>query len=81
MEIKTFQHFSQSMSPLNYEIYEILRNVDHPEYENLVCDLQSIDPEELNKYIIQNDIDFYIKNTSNIDLERRICFFRKSFEL
>ncbi|WP_394708113.1 hypothetical protein [uncultured Bacteroides sp.] len=74
MELKTINYFSQSMKPIISEISEVLDNPNHPEYNNLLNDIQSIDLDELNKFINEKDIDFYIRNVKNIDLERKAFF-------
>lgn len=73
-ELKTLQYFLKSIMDPFYELHEVLKNPTHPEYNNLLLDLQKIDSKELIKYVEENDIDFLLGSTSNLDLERRTWF-------
>lgn len=74
MEPKTLQYFSQNLSSLCFELFQVLDNPDHPEYNNLLHDMRSINDEELPLYVSGNDIDSGIRDSSNIDLDNKAHF-------
>ncbi len=73
-ELKTLQYFSESIIDPIHEVFRVLDNVNHQEYEKLLSDLESIEKDELTKYIEDKNIDFFIRDVINIDLERRAYF-------
>ena len=42
MELKTLQYFSHSLTDPFYEVFQILDNSNHPEYNNLLQDIKTI---------------------------------------
>lgn len=74
MELKTLQYFSHNLTDPLYEVFQILDNSNHSEYSNLLYDIKSINAEELSLFVIENQIDFYIKDCFNIDMQRRAWF-------
>lgn len=73
-ELRTIQYFLRSIIDPIFEIFEVLENPNHPEYNDLLLDLNEIDPEELSKYVKEKDVDSFLGNTLNLDLERRTYF-------
>lgn len=58
-----------------FEVYEVLDNSSHEQYENIVSDLSSIDTNESNKYANENDIDFFLNRDEDKILGRKIYFY------
>lgn len=71
----TFDYFSRSLLDPKFAVYEILDNENHPENKNLKIDFDSIDKKELEKYVQENHIDFFIGRNENKDAERRLFYF------
>lgn len=57
-----------------HEVFQVLDNPNHSEYNKLLHDMKSINAEELSLFVIEKQIDFYIKDSFNIDIERRAWF-------
>lgn len=71
----TFDYFSKCISDPMTEVYDVLDNVNHPEYEKLKSDLISIDKIDLEKHVVENNVDFFIdEREEDKDLERRIFY-------
>ena len=74
MELKTLQYFSHNLTDPIHEVFQVLDNPNHSEYNKLLHDMKSINAEELSLFVIEKQIDFYIKDSFNIDIERRAWF-------
>ena len=74
MELKTLQYFSHNLTDPIHEVFQVLYNPNHSEYNKLLHDMKSINAEELSLFVIEKQIDFYIKDSFNIDIERRAWF-------
>lgn len=74
MELKTLQYFSNNLTNPIHEVFQILDNSNHPEYKSLLYDIKSINAEELSLFVIENQFDFDIKDSFNIDMQRRARF-------
>lgn len=71
----TFDYFSKTLLDPFFEVFRVLNNNNHPGYKKLKVDLDSIDKIALKKYVIENDIDFYIDRFKNKDIGRRAYYF------
>ena len=70
MELKTLQYFSHNLTDPIHEVFQVLDNPNHSEYNKLLHDMKSINAEELSLFVIEKQIDFYIKDSFNIDIEK-----------
>ena len=71
----TFDYFSRCLLVTVFEVLEILDNNKHPESKKLKRDFDSISKLELEKYVEDNHIDFYIDRHEKKDYERRQFYF------
>ena len=71
----TFDYFSKTLLDPMFEVFEVLDNGDHPENKKLKIDLDAIDKIDLEKYVKENHIDFYLDRLDNKDIGRRAFYF------
>ncbi len=74
---KTFEYFSSSLLDPLYSVYRVLDDKAHKLNGSLADDLNSISPEELDRYFEENNMDHYVRSIQNRDLERRAFFYVK----
>ena len=74
-KFKTLEHFKSCLLDPSFEIFEVLKNTSHYEYENLIDDLNSIDKTSLEKYVEENKNDFYLREFEDKDQGRRVYYF------
>ena len=52
MELKTLQYFSHNLTDPIHEVFQVLDNPNHSEYNKLLHDMKSINAEELSLFVI-----------------------------
>lgn len=78
MSLKSLNYFSHCLLDPMYELDNIIRDSNHPEYANLLYDINHIDDKELQIYVEENNPDIYIFDKSNLDFERRKMYMQMS---
>lgn len=53
MELKTLQYFSHNLTDPIHEVFQVLDNPNHSEYNKLLHDMKSINAEELSLFVIE----------------------------
>ncbi|MBV5282337.1 MAG: hypothetical protein JZU53_07875 [Paludibacter sp.] len=74
MKFKTFDYFAFNMTDPLWEVYEVIDNKSHNQYNNLISDLDSIDSSDLEKFVKEKHIDDFLNRQENKDLGRRIHY-------
>lgn len=74
MNLKSLEYFSHRLLEPMYELDNVLQDRNHPEYVNVMYDINHIDNKELQEFVEKTGIDFYIRDRLNIDIERRKKF-------
>ncbi len=69
--LQTLEYFSRCLIPPLYEVFDILYNPEHQEFNRLLHDLGSIDDISLNFFVVERQIDHLINNNEDIDTVRR----------
>ena len=72
--MKTLPHFLSLPYDPDIVIHKILDNPNHEHYEDLMTDLASLNPRDLEEYCIENDINLFIERERDKDLARKIWF-------
>lgn len=75
---RTFDYFKSTLEDPTFELFSILDNSSHQEYNNLRLDLKEIDSESLAKFVEDRRIDRLLINTSDIDEGRRAYYLIES---
>lgn len=57
-----------------WEVYEVIDNKSHNQYNNLISDLESIESSDLEKFVREKHIDGFLNRQENKDLGRRIYY-------
>jgi len=70
----TFNYFSKSLLDPMFHVFEVLDNDSHPKNKKLKIDLNSIDRIDLEKYVAENHIDFYLDRVEDKDIGRRAYY-------
>lgn len=71
MNLKSLEYFSHRLLEPMYELDNVLQDRNHPEYVNVMYDINHIDNKELQIYVENNKPDIHIFDKSNLDFERR----------
>lgn len=74
MNLMSLEYFSHRLLEPMYELDNVLQDRNHPEYVNVMYDINHIDNLELQEFVEKTGIDFYIRDRLNIDIERRKKF-------
>lgn len=70
-QYQTFDYFSKNLIDPQFKVFDVLDNNNHPEHERLMFDLNNIDKTDLEKYVIESNVDFYLDRVENKDIGRR----------
>ena len=76
MNLKSLEYFSHRLLEPMCELDNVLQDRNHPEYVNVMYDINHIDNKELQIYVENNKPDIYIFDKSNLDFERRKMYLR-----
>ncbi len=71
---KTLNYFCSSLIDPFFEVFEILDNPKHIEYQNLSDDLLNLDKSELENYVTKHNVDRLLSRAENKDQQRRAWF-------
>lgn len=74
MKFKTFDYFALNMTDPMWEVYEIIDNKSHNQYNNLISDLESVDSLDLEEFVREKHIDGFLDRQEKKDLGRRIYY-------
>lgn len=72
-KLKTIEYFKSCLLEPS-EIFEILNNPSHEQYNNLIFDLNHLDKFSLEEYVKEYNIDRYLNRFENKDQGRRIFY-------
>lgn len=73
-QLKSIEYFSGSLMDPMFELFEVLDNQDHPEHQNVLLDLKSIDSDALTDFVNKRYIDEMIGRRDDKDTSRRAYF-------
>jgi len=69
--IKTLEYFKSCLKDPLFEVFEILHNTSHPQYEKLIEDLNNLDEKSLDEYSRKYKIDFWLCGRLERNIEKR----------
>ncbi|KUO64812.1 MAG: hypothetical protein APF83_14150 [Lutibacter sp. BRH_c52] len=71
MKYRTLGYFSQQLIDPMYEVFEVLDNNEHSEYENLMQDIKDINSKDLISFVHQHQIEHLLNKNNDIEIEKR----------
>jgi hypothetical protein len=74
MVFKTLEYFERSLMDPMFEVFEVIDNKQHPEYNNLMSDIENIDAKELGQFVEQHHIENFLNRRDNKELGRRAYY-------
>ena len=73
-KLKSLKFFCGSLMDPMFEVFEILDNKEHEEHQNVLSDIKSLDPDELEKFIDKYHINEMIGRQEDKETARRAHF-------
>jgi len=73
-KFKTIEYFKSCLLDPMFEVFRILNNPSHEQYNNLIFDLNHIDKSSLEECVKENNIDFYLDKFENKGQGRRAYY-------
>jgi hypothetical protein len=67
-------YFISSDSDVMFEIWDILKNADHPWHDSLKTDIGNISPPDLDAFVQKHNIDMMLGRFDDKDLARRVFY-------
>ena len=74
MTYKTLEYFARDLIDPMFKVFEVLDNKQHPEYDNLMIDIESIDINDLNLFVEQHHINSFLNRFDDKELGKRAYY-------
>ncbi len=74
MRYKTFDYFAQNLRDPMFEVFEVLDSKEHPEYKNLMIDIENINIHDLDLFVEEHYIDNFLDRHEDKELGKRAYY-------
>ncbi|NVO12058.1 MAG: hypothetical protein HXX16_19020 [Bacteroidales bacterium] len=74
MKFKTLEYFASNLTDPMWEVFEVLNDKNHPQYDNLMSDIENIDNFDLDNFVKEHHIDHFLNRQENKELGRRTYY-------
>lgn len=74
MTFKSFEYFALNQNDPMWEVEEVLENKNHPQYSNLIYDIENIDNVELEEVVREKHIDWLLDRKEDKEWGKRVYY-------
>ena len=74
MPYKTLDYFARNLIDPMFEVFEVMDNKEHPEYENLMFDIKNINKHDLDLFVEKHHIDNFLNRLEDKELGKRAYY-------